>query len=77
MRKCKQTYLATMLPGTAMVKVCDLPPFGVKTAVGLEVKISSWLLLPWAGPFSWNVLRFCGTVSETARKGSRGYMGIP
>lgn len=32
-----KTHFAMMLPGRAMLSVCDLPPVGVKIAEGFEV----------------------------------------
>lgn len=49
------THLAMMLPGIATVRVCGLPPDGVKTAVGLEVSGS---LFGVVGLDSWEVFRF-------------------
>lgn len=36
----RRAYFAIMLPGRAMLKVCDLPPRGVNMAVGFEVSTS-------------------------------------
>ena len=47
-----EAYFEIMLPGRAMLNVCDLPPVGVKTAVGFDVNTSPLL----SG--SWVVFRF-------------------
>lgn len=61
-------YLAMMLPGMATLRVWDLPPDGVKTAVGFEENRS---LSFWPGGLDWWAV-FCFWEGVRARQGWEG-----